>query len=176
MYKMFIETVYWNAVSIAMNKIDPLEAHRLTINQHLLRSGNVSREDIAWLSPHNVREMLYYFFRHFHRHTPLVHLPTWDIATTPSSLLLAMILLGAAYSDNPDTNAPFARRIAAEAKSLIYNLDQVYLSNLHLMERELLKEQIHPWNQCKPFTSLPYSLHSTLVWKSVARLARSIRK
>ena len=115
----------WNSVSIAMNKIDPLETHRLTINQHLLRSGNVSREDIAWLSPHNVRKMVYCYFRHFHRHTPIVHLPTWDIATTPSSLLLAMILLGAVYSDNPEKNASFARRIAPEAKSLIYNLDQV---------------------------------------------------
>ena len=41
----------WNHVSIAMSKIDPLETHRFTINQHLLRSGNVSRDDIAWLSP-----------------------------------------------------------------------------------------------------------------------------
>ena len=124
----------WNSVSIAMNKIDPLEAHRLTINQHLLRSGNVSREDIAWLSPHNVREMIYCYFRHFHRHTPIVHLPTWDIATTPSSLLLAMILLGAVFSDNAEKNAPFARRIAQEAKSLIYNLDQVGRSYLVLMK------------------------------------------
>ena len=116
----------WNSVSIAMNKIDPLETHRFTINQHLLRSGNVSREDIAWISPHNVREMVYCFFRHFHRHTPVVHLPTWDIATTPSSLLLAMILLGAVYSDHPEKHLPHARRIAKEAKSLVHHLDQVF--------------------------------------------------
>lgn len=115
----------WNAISIAMNKIDPLETHRLTINQHLLRMGDISREDIAWLSPHTVREMIYCFFRHFHRHTPIIHLPTWDIATTPSSLLLPMILLGAVYSDNPERNAPPARRLAQEAKSLIYKLDPV---------------------------------------------------
>lgn len=114
----------WNSVSIAMNKIDPLETHRLTINQHLLRSGTTCEEDIAWLSPHKVREMVYCFFRHFHRHTPIIHLPTWDIATTPSSLLLTMILLGAVYSDDPEHNAPPARRIATEAKSLIFNLDQ----------------------------------------------------
>ena len=119
----------WNSVSIAMNKIDPLETHRLTINQHLLRSGNVSREDVAWLSPHTVRNMVYCFFRHFHRHTPIVHLPTWDIATTPSSLLLAMILLGAVYSDHPEKHAPHARRIAREAKSLVYALDHVFTTN-----------------------------------------------
>jgi len=113
----------WNLVSIAMNKIDPLETHRLTINQHLLRAGTISEEDIAWLSPHKVREMVYCFFRHFHRHTPIIHLPTWDISTTPSSLLLSMILLGAVYSDDPETNAPPARRIATEAKSLIFSLD-----------------------------------------------------
>jgi hypothetical protein len=116
----------WNAVSIAMNRIDPLETHRLTINQHLLHSGEVSRDDIAWLSPQNVREFLYCYFRHFHRHTPILHLPTWDIATTPSSLLLSMILLGAVYSDNPDINSPHARRIAPEVTSLTYNLDQVH--------------------------------------------------
>lgn len=117
----------WNSVSIAMNRIDPLETHRLTINQHLLRSG-VSREDVGWLSPSNVREFLYCYFRHFHRHTPILHLPTWDIATTPSSLLLAMILLGAVYSDNPEINGPRARRIAPEVTSLTYNLDQVPLT------------------------------------------------
>jgi hypothetical protein len=36
-----------------------------------------------------------------------------------------MILLGAVYSDNPERNAPHAKRIATEAKSLIYSLDQV---------------------------------------------------
>jgi hypothetical protein len=122
----------WNSISIAMNKIDPLETHRLTINQHLLRAGTISKEDIAWLSPHTIREMVYCFFKHFHRHTPIIHLPTWDISTTPSGLLLAMILLGAVYSDNPEQNSPPARRIATEAKSLIYSLDQVrsfYKSN-----------------------------------------------
>ena len=113
----------WNSISIAMSRIDPLEAHRLTINQHLLHSGSVLREDVAWLTPHNVREMVYCYFRHFHRHTPIIHLPTWDIATTPSSLLLAMILLGAMYSDNSETNGLHARRIAPEAKALIYKLD-----------------------------------------------------
>jgi Fungal specific transcription factor domain/Fungal Zn(2)-Cys(6) binuclear cluster domain len=114
----------WNSVSIAMNKIDPLESHRLTINQHLLRYGT-DKEDIAWLSPKAVREMLYCYFRHFHRHTPIIHLPTWDISTTPSSLLLTMILLGAVYSDKPDLNYPHARRIAPAAKELIYKLDPV---------------------------------------------------
>jgi Fungal specific transcription factor domain len=127
----------WNSISIAMNKIDPLETHRLTINQHLLRSGNVCPEDIGWLTPHTVREMVYCYFRHFHRHTPIIHLPTWDVATTPSSLLLAMILLGAVYSDNPDENAPHARRLAAEAKNLIYNLDQVRISQIKSNQRAL---------------------------------------
>ena len=116
----------WNTISIAMNKIDPLETHRLTINQHLLRTGTISKEDIAWLSPHKVREMVYCFLKHFHRHSPIIHLPTWDISTTPSGLLLSMILLGAVYSDDPEHNAPHAKRIATEAKSLIYSLDQVF--------------------------------------------------
>lgn len=116
----------WNTISIAMNKIDPLETHRLTVNQHLLRTGTISKEDIAWLSPHKVREMVYSFLKHFHRHSPIIHLPTWDISTTPSGLLLSMILLGAVYSDNPEQNAPHAKRIATEARSLIYSLDQVF--------------------------------------------------
>lgn len=132
----------WNSISIAMSRIDPLEAHRLTINQHLLHSGSVLREDVAWLTPHNVREMVYCYFRHFHRHTPIIHLPTWDIATTPSSLLLAMILLGAMYSDNSEQNGLHARRIAPEAKALIYKLDSVRLATINLIIRQLLKVQI----------------------------------
>ena len=43
--------------------------------------------------------------------------------TTTSSLLLAMILLGAVYSDDPARHGPPARRIAPEAASLTYALD-----------------------------------------------------
>ena len=116
----------WNPMLIALDKIDPLETHRFTINQHLLRSGTVAREDIEWLSPQNVREFICCYFRHFHRHAPLLHLPTWDIATTPSSQLLAMILLGAVYSDDRAKNRPHACRILPEATSLVYALDPVH--------------------------------------------------
>jgi len=58
----------WNPMLIALDKIDPLEAHRFTINQYLLRSGTVAREDIEWVSPQNVREFICCYFRHFHRH------------------------------------------------------------------------------------------------------------
>jgi hypothetical protein len=87
-----------------------------------MRTGTISAEDIAWLNPPTVREMLYCYFRHVHRHIPIIHVPTWDIASTPSSLLLSMILIGAAYSDNPK-NIPHAWRIAREAKSLMHKLD-----------------------------------------------------
>jgi hypothetical protein len=115
----------WSSLSIPLNRIDPLETHRLTINQHLLRTGNISAEDIAWLSPHTIRETLYCYFRHFHRHTPIIHVPTWDISSTTSSLLLSMILIGAVYTDNPK-NVPHAWRIAREVKGFIYKLDPVY--------------------------------------------------
>jgi hypothetical protein len=161
----------WNSVSIAMNKIDPLETHRLTINQHLLRSGTVSREDIAWLSPHNVREMVYCYFRHFHRHTPIVHLPTWDIATTPSSLLLAMILLGAVYSDHPDQHAPHARRIAREAKSLVYKLDQGETPpNIRVSPRDRTPLS----NQFKHSISSLVSPRFTWGWKNVVKPVKNI--
>jgi hypothetical protein len=110
--------------AISIGKVDPLEAHRLAINQHLVDS-NVSADDIAWLSPSNIRLLLFAYFRHYHRHLPVLHIPTWDVANIPTSLFLAMIIIGSTYTDNAERDLAHARRIVPEAVSLTHKLDEV---------------------------------------------------
>ncbi|OJJ67804.1 hypothetical protein ASPBRDRAFT_68546 [Aspergillus brasiliensis CBS 101740] len=41
------------------------------------------------------------FFQHFHVHMPLMHVPTFQVCTSPSALLLSMLAIGALYSFDP---------------------------------------------------------------------------
>jgi hypothetical protein len=111
---------------IDLTRIDPLESHRLTITDHLSRSSQLQREDISWFTPTNLRRGLIAYFRHCHRHLPIIHLPTWDIASIPSSLVLVQVLLGSLYVSDPSTNALRARRILPDAFSLLFKLDEVH--------------------------------------------------
>ena len=164
----------WNPMLVALDKIDPLETHRFTINQHLLRSGTISREDIEWLSPQNVREFICCYFRHFHRHAPLLHLPTWDIATTPSSQLLAMILLGAVYSDDRAKDRPHACRILPEAVTLTYAQDHVYLQAFQANIRALRMELTRGSSLFKLYTFSAAYQRFTPIWMNVEGSAKSI--
>jgi len=110
---------------IDLTRIDPFESHRLTITDHLSRS-QLQREDVSWFTPTNIRRGLIAYFRHCHRHLPIIHLPTWDIATIPSSLVLVLVLLGSLYVSDPSTNALRARRILPDAFSLLFKLDEVH--------------------------------------------------
>lgn len=110
---------------VALSRIDPLEAHRLTIINHLAHSPYVQPQDLPWFTLTNLRHSLIAFFRHCHRHLPIIHLPTWDIATIPSSLVLVQAMMGSVYMPNPSENALRARRLITDAFSLIFAVDDV---------------------------------------------------
>ena len=111
--------------SISLNRLDPLEFHRMTIIEHLSQSGQVGADDISWFTSTNLRHSLIAYFRHCHRHLPIIHLPTWDIATIPSPLVLVQALLGSLYIHPPAANGLRARRLISEAFALIFNQDEV---------------------------------------------------
>jgi hypothetical protein len=115
------------ASPISISKIDPFEAHRLTIHLHLLQTEFGSRA-IPWLSSQNIRQLLFTYFQNFHRHLPFLHIPTWNVATIPTSLFLSMIIVGAAYAEDGDRQMVHAQSILPEAITLVYKLDEVFLS------------------------------------------------
>ncbi|KAH7247554.1 uncharacterized protein BKA55DRAFT_676889 [Fusarium redolens] len=55
-------------------------------------------------SKYAVRRFVKAFFEHFAAHIPIIHQPTFDIATTPSPLLLAIMACGAVYLGEDSTS------------------------------------------------------------------------
>jgi hypothetical protein len=146
----------WASLSlpISISKIDPFEAHRLTIHLHLLQSEFGSRA-IAWLSSQNIRQLLFTYFQNFHRHLPFLHIPTWDVATIPTSLFLSMIIVGAAYTEDGDRQMVHAQSILPEAITLVYKLDEVFLSSEILtlgVVRRIRSETVSRVNSIPIFT------------------------
>ncbi|RPA90872.1 hypothetical protein L873DRAFT_371916 [Choiromyces venosus 120613-1] len=57
-------------------------------------------EDLKkWLTPEYVKHFVQVFFINFQGHFPVIHLPTFNMLTVADGLLLAMICIGAVYSD-----------------------------------------------------------------------------
>uniref|UniRef100_A0A8H7KBK3 C2H2-type domain-containing protein n=1 Tax=Bionectria ochroleuca TaxID=29856 RepID=A0A8H7KBK3_BIOOC len=65
------------------------------------------------------------FFEHFAAHIPIVHEPTFDIATTPSPLLFAIMACGAVYLGESSTSIS----MHAVAVQLIFEHEQMSLFN-----------------------------------------------
>lgn len=80
-------------------KIDPVENHRQCIvafldqaTPHSASSGN-----LQWLAQGRFPLLLKTYFTRHHRHTPIIHLPTFDIVACPTSLIFALALVAASY-------------------------------------------------------------------------------
>ncbi|CUS08587.1 unnamed protein product [Tuber aestivum] len=71
----------------------------------------------GWLTPDHVKHFVRLFFINFQGHFPMIHLPTFNMLTTADGLLLAMICIGAVYSDRgitaEDVRAMIDRSFAA---------------------------------------------------------------
>ena len=158
---------------VGLSRIDPLESHRLTIIDHLWHSSEFPREEIGWFTLTNIRHGLIAFFRHCHRHLPIIHLPTWDIATIPSSLVLVQALVGSVYLSNASANALRARRIISDAFSLIFRLDEVYDSGRSLIQGFQNEEQPTPSIESMQAISLLVSLAG---WYVTLGESRQVRK
>ncbi|PWW74642.1 hypothetical protein C7212DRAFT_298407 [Tuber magnatum] len=70
-----------------------------------------------WLTPDHVKHFVRLFFINFQGHFPMIHLPTFNMLTIADGLLLAMICIGAVYSDRgitaEDVRAMIDRSFAA---------------------------------------------------------------
>lgn len=110
---------------LPMHSIDPLESHRLVITDHLQCSQNALESDIAWLTLPHLRQSIIAYFRHCHRHLPIIHLPTWDIARIPTSLVFVQAIMGSLYLPTHESDSFRAKRLLGEAFSLIFKADDV---------------------------------------------------
>lgn len=83
--------------NIADARLDPVEHHRQCILVRLEQSSGVGIEDrpCPWLGRAQFPLLLKTYFVGHHRHTPIVHLPTLNIAECPTSLVFALVLVAA---------------------------------------------------------------------------------
>lgn len=85
--------------SIIDARLDPVEHHRQSIVAYLQKSpDSVGRADnLRWLAQAQFPLLLKTYFTRHHRHTPIIHLPTFDIVACPTSLIFALVLVAASY-------------------------------------------------------------------------------
>ncbi|KAI1618246.1 hypothetical protein EDD37DRAFT_259870 [Exophiala viscosa] len=72
-----------------------------TLLDDLRSNYHVDEQQLAQLpSSRMLDNFLWKFFQCFHKHVPIFHVPTFDPATTPAPLLLALCSIGALYTLN----------------------------------------------------------------------------
>ncbi|PVH77487.1 hypothetical protein DL98DRAFT_534766 [Cadophora sp. DSE1049] len=104
-----------------VGQLDPLEGHRSVIFDFFHKSGMGKRRYYDFLSNERMRTFLWSYFSHFHHHTPLLHLPTWSMATTSTPLIFAMVLIGAKYSQNPSIQDIISQDLCDAASHLVWS-------------------------------------------------------
>lgn len=106
-------------------QVDPFEGHRSTIADELYLWNEDNHDALAWLSCANMKVFLLAYFRCFHRHTPIIHVPKWNIGSTRSHLLLAMMLVGSMYSGDVKINGPKVRSLYSLAEHYVWKVTEV---------------------------------------------------
>lgn len=88
-----------NGFSLA--RLDPVEAKCYQIIELLKRSEPIVSEDLAYpyITRYNLVHLCHLYGKYFQRNLPIIHSPTFDVLKSPPILLLAIILVGACYSE-----------------------------------------------------------------------------
>lgn len=108
---------------MSLMQISPLEAHCSHILQYLREASQGSRRWDHWFSMDNMSRFLRSYFESFHQHTPLLHLPFWNISITSTRLIFAMALMGAIYSGDLKGNSSDATRLCHMAQAFAWSSD-----------------------------------------------------
>ena len=85
----------------SLHQIDPVGAKCLEIQTLLRNSEAFVSPDIVtrYLTRTNLATCIELYGRHFQPNVPILHMPTFNVAKTSPILLLAMMLVGACYSN-----------------------------------------------------------------------------
>jgi hypothetical protein len=114
------------ATNIVDSKLDPVEHHRNRIIEHLHSQPHIARRHrICWLERDNFQVLLKTYFDRHHRHTPIIHISTFNVVSCPTSLIFAMALVAASYMPRLGLRAEDTLALAGTAYSLALQSDEV---------------------------------------------------
>ena len=85
----------------AIAQLDPVEAKCLEVKALLEESLTFAKDDdaLSYINRENLVLCVGLYGKHFQPNLPDIHIPTFTLTETPPSLLLALMLVGACYSE-----------------------------------------------------------------------------
>lgn len=113
------------ASGLSLVQLDPLEHHRSVIIAHLEAQCPQVPQILHLFRSHNLAMIVNTYFVRHHRHTPIIHLPTWNIATCSTALILSMSLVTASYMPSLGLRSSHIRPLLSAAYHLVRATDQV---------------------------------------------------
>ena len=86
----------------SLARLDPIEAKCSEIIDLLKRSDPTDSEEIIhpYITRNNMVRSCHLYGKHFQHNLPIIHSPSFDILKSPPILLLAVMLVGACYSED----------------------------------------------------------------------------
>ena len=113
------------ASGLGLAQLDPLEHHRSTIIAYLEANCPDTPHVLAPFRTQTLGLMINAYFLRHHRHTPIIHLPTWSITSCSTSLVLAMSLITASYMPTLGLRSCHMRSLLHVAHSFVLSNDEV---------------------------------------------------
>jgi hypothetical protein len=116
-----------SSINMLDSKLDPVEHHRNKIIEYLRTHTKPSaqRHYIRWLERENFQILLKTYFNRHHRHTPIIHLATFNVVSCPTSLIFAIALVAASYIPRLGLRTRDTQDLAETAYSFALHSDEV---------------------------------------------------
>jgi len=96
----------------------------LSLQLSPLEQGNVSQHLNYLFTPSNITKLANLYFEFWHPHCPIIHQESFNVETVPTPLLVAVVMVGAMYSQN-DTDVTTAKLLLDLAELYVFSMDDL---------------------------------------------------
>lgn len=106
--------------SFSTNLIQSMLSRSWILGIDDVASSTLAQEARLLLSTNNIRKFVSLYFREYYTNCPMIYAPTFDPELVPSSLLAAVVFMGAMYSDNP-SEVRIAKKLLDLAELFVFS-------------------------------------------------------
>ncbi|WYZ38067.1 hypothetical protein EsH8_II_001573 [Colletotrichum jinshuiense] len=117
------------APGLCLVQLDPLEYHRTAIVEYLSVDCSDVPEILSLFKSQTISMILNTYFLRHHLHTPIIHLPTFNVASASTSLVLAMSFVTASYTLSLGLQPSHVQSLLVAAYRFVTKNDQ-YAANV----------------------------------------------